>query len=130
MTQDSGEGFAKPDWYADPTGRHQYRYWDGSVWTDHVADSGQASTDPLDAAPAQERSAAGEPGGTTIVGLLGDFLVRHEDDVTLARMDATREIVNSGCAPAVVQRYRAQGDPVVLQFLQELEEHGFIPRTS
>jgi hypothetical protein len=40
------------DWYADPAGKHQYRYWDGSAWTDNVADAGQASVDPLVQAPA------------------------------------------------------------------------------
>ncbi len=29
-----------PRWVPDPTGRHQYRYWDGEQWTDHVADNG------------------------------------------------------------------------------------------
>lgn len=28
-------------------GRHEHRYWDGERWTDHVADAGQVSTDPL-----------------------------------------------------------------------------------
>ena len=38
---------ARPaSWYADPTGRHQYRYWDGTTWTDQVADDQQTSTDP------------------------------------------------------------------------------------
>jgi hypothetical protein len=41
------------DWYEDPMKRHQYRYWDGSSWTDHVADNGVAALDPLNAgAPA------------------------------------------------------------------------------
>ena len=35
-------------WHPDPTGRHEYRYWDGERWTDHVADQGQASIDPVD----------------------------------------------------------------------------------
>ena len=35
-----------PSWYADPTGRHQYRYWNGTEWTDQVADNQQTSTDP------------------------------------------------------------------------------------
>ncbi len=39
------------DWYADPLKRHQFRYWDGSVWTDHVADNGAASLDPVTPAP-------------------------------------------------------------------------------
>lgn len=33
----------KPDWYPDPVKRHQYRYWDGRIWTDHVADNGVVS---------------------------------------------------------------------------------------
>jgi hypothetical protein len=35
-----------PMWAADPYHRHQYRYWDGSKWTDYVADDGQESRDP------------------------------------------------------------------------------------
>jgi uncharacterized protein YxjI len=35
------------NWYPDPMGRHQVRYWDGTVWTDHVADNGVAATDPV-----------------------------------------------------------------------------------
>jgi hypothetical protein len=34
-------------WHPDPTGRHQLRYWDGSIWTPHVADNGVSATDPL-----------------------------------------------------------------------------------
>lgn len=26
------------DWYPDPKGEKRLRYWDGSAWTDHVAD--------------------------------------------------------------------------------------------
>ncbi len=34
-------------WHADPSGRHEHRYWDGSRWTDTVSDQGAASSDPL-----------------------------------------------------------------------------------
>ena len=34
-------------WQADPTGRHEHRYWDGARWTDQVSDAGVASTDPV-----------------------------------------------------------------------------------
>jgi hypothetical protein len=37
----------KPDWYPDPSGRHQQRYWNGSLWTEHVVDNGLQATDPL-----------------------------------------------------------------------------------
>ena len=32
-------------WLPDPTGRHQYRYWDGGVWTENVYDAGVESRD-------------------------------------------------------------------------------------
>jgi hypothetical protein len=35
-------------WYADPTGRHQLRYWDGTRWTPNVADDGRTASDPID----------------------------------------------------------------------------------
>ena len=34
-----------PDWYPDPSGRHEHRYWDGSRWTEHVASHGRQGTD-------------------------------------------------------------------------------------
>jgi hypothetical protein len=37
----------EPGWNPDPAGRHEYRYWDGSAWTDDVSDNGVTSTDPL-----------------------------------------------------------------------------------
>jgi len=40
-------GGPAPGWYADPSGRHQYRYWDGASWTVHVADDGVQSDDQL-----------------------------------------------------------------------------------
>jgi len=40
-------GSAPPGWYEDPVARHQWRFWDGARWTDHVADDGVASTDSL-----------------------------------------------------------------------------------
>ena len=50
MSDQGSSGSAKADWYADPLGRHQFRYWDGQAWTDTVADDGQTSVDPLGAA--------------------------------------------------------------------------------
>jgi hypothetical protein len=37
-----------PTWAPDPTGRHQWRWWGGVAWTDHVADDGVATEDPLE----------------------------------------------------------------------------------
>ncbi len=46
----STPSFAKPTepgWVADPTVRHEYRYWDGQKYTDRVADAGVESSDPI-----------------------------------------------------------------------------------
>lgn len=34
-------------WEPDPTGRHQYRWWDGERWTDQVADDGVQAVDSV-----------------------------------------------------------------------------------
>jgi uncharacterized protein YxjI len=59
-----------PDWYPDPSGRHEKRYWDGSSWTDHVASSGSQSIDALDA-PGREQDA--EP------ARIGHQVARHKE---------------------------------------------------
>jgi len=45
-TAPAGTGPGSPGWAADPYGRHQWRYWDGTRWTDQVADGSTQSTDP------------------------------------------------------------------------------------
>jgi uncharacterized protein YxjI len=35
------------NWYPDPTGRHQHRYWNGTAWSDHVSDNGVTGSDPV-----------------------------------------------------------------------------------
>ena len=37
-----------PSWQADPTARHQLRYWDGDRWTAWVADGGTQAEDALE----------------------------------------------------------------------------------
>jgi uncharacterized protein YxjI len=39
------------NWYPDPSGRHELRYWDGQRWSEHVSDHGRQSTDPPDGGP-------------------------------------------------------------------------------
>src|SRR5947207_3037271 len=34
-------------WYPDPALRHQARFWDGSKWTERVADNGVEGSDPV-----------------------------------------------------------------------------------
>jgi uncharacterized protein YxjI len=35
-----------PNWYPDPWGRHEHRYYDGQNWTEYVADHGRQAVDP------------------------------------------------------------------------------------
>ena len=37
---------SKPDWYPDPYGRHELRYYNGAQWTEQVSSHGRQSTDP------------------------------------------------------------------------------------
>ncbi len=50
-------------WHPDPEGRHEYRYWDGNVWTEHVSNQGNQSVSPLGAGPADAGASAGAAGG-------------------------------------------------------------------
>ena len=34
-------------WAPDPYGRHQFRYWNGTRWTDNVSDNGVTAVDPV-----------------------------------------------------------------------------------
>ena len=36
---------APANWYPDPAGRFELRYWNGEKWTEHVSTGGQQSTD-------------------------------------------------------------------------------------
>lgn len=43
------------NWYPDPGGRHEVRYWDGRGWTAHVTNNGVQSVDLLPEPPAPSR---------------------------------------------------------------------------
>ena len=36
---------APANWYPDPSGRFELRYWNGDKWTEHVSRAGQQSVD-------------------------------------------------------------------------------------
>lgn len=43
----SASASVPPSWQADPTRRHERRWWDGVRWTQHVIDNDQPAVDPL-----------------------------------------------------------------------------------
>jgi Protein of unknown function (DUF2510) len=45
--QSSAPTHAVGRWAADPSRRHELRWWDGTRWTPSVSDSGVLSHDPL-----------------------------------------------------------------------------------
>lgn len=49
------------DWYQDPSGRFQFRYWDGETWTGHVSIDGQTDWDPPTDEPEGESASEPEP---------------------------------------------------------------------
>jgi hypothetical protein len=64
-------------WHPDPSGAHDHRYWDGERWTEHVADAGVASIDPLPDAPGDTEvidrgDATGDANGGADAGAPGD----------------------------------------------------------
>lgn len=61
-------------WFPDPFGRHEMRYWDGSLWTEHVATQGDQALDPPGAAPPVQTP----PAPQTPSGWHPDPLDRHE----------------------------------------------------
>ncbi|WP_020691794.1 DUF4041 domain-containing protein [Aeromicrobium massiliense] len=54
-------GTTVADWYRDPTGRYEFRYWDGARWTEHVATNGQRHQDALPPQPAVGETDKAQP---------------------------------------------------------------------
>ena len=41
------ENLPPAGWFPDPRNRHELRWWNGSRWTDHIADGDRVGSDPL-----------------------------------------------------------------------------------
>ena len=58
------DGATGAGWFADPDGRHAWRWWDGSRWTEHVSNTdGTAGVDAVptkDGAPPASSALAAE----------------------------------------------------------------------
>ena len=71
-----------PRWAPDPLGRHQYRYWDGTQWTEHVADNGMNSVDPPTAA-APNGGATSAPVPGTAASTWSEWSVTRPDPTAI-----------------------------------------------
>ncbi len=59
---------APANWYPDPYGRFEHRYWDGYRWTEHVGWAGRQAMDPLVVAPPTPQVAAQSVASTPAAG--------------------------------------------------------------
>ncbi|HUG85918.1 MAG TPA: DUF2510 domain-containing protein [Euzebya sp.] len=60
------------DWYPDPSGRFQFRYWDGETWTGHVSTDGTTEWDPPgDGASGETEDLAPDVGADPVAGSSG-----------------------------------------------------------
>jgi hypothetical protein len=71
-------------WYADPTGRHDHRYWDGAKWTHHIADLGVAGTEAYVGPPNPPEPEPEEPEALEPEALESDAPTAAETEVAAA----------------------------------------------
>jgi hypothetical protein len=84
---------AQGAWGADPTGRHELRYWDGDRWTAHVADHGVQDTDvylPTPPPPPKTRKKKWPwiVGGISVLAIAGGALIGVNIDHAVKELDA------------------------------------------
>ncbi|WP_445443258.1 DUF2510 domain-containing protein [Clavibacter sp. km1a] len=58
MTDSTGTPSTPAGWYADPAGSDRLRWWDGSRWTDHLADAPAAAAASATSGPSGEDGTA------------------------------------------------------------------------
>jgi hypothetical protein len=58
VTDSTGTPSTPAGWYADPAGSDRLRWWDGSRWTDHLADAPAAASASATSGPSGEDGAA------------------------------------------------------------------------
>jgi hypothetical protein len=125
-----GDNARTGGWHADPTGRIQYRYWDGASWTDQTSWNGEVTTDPLFAPPPPTSAAvaadppitsrATPPGGRGQRADRIDHLERILDalDDVVARLEALEQTVSNRAALDLVtelakaRERRSHADPL------------------
>lgn len=129
------------DWYPDPSGRFQFRYWDGQAWTGHVSTDGATDWDPpaespeavqtggagaadaaAQAGPGQADAAAGEaaaeaPAEAEAVG-------PEEDAAPAAHTDGADEDAASGDDLSATQQVSSEQQAEALAAVQQAEADG------
>ena len=97
---------APPAWLADPTGRHQMRYWDGQQWTDHVSNAGVQATDPV-GSPATSATTGAAPATGGWMDKVTSA-ANQAVDATSAAVDASADSLSNRPAQAATTAAAAQ----------------------
>lgn len=99
-------GAPRGRWGVDPSARHQYRFWDGNVWTEHVADNGTLRTSPRpkSGVSSTERWVGIAAGGVTVVLLAGAFSAiatqfSHDDSQRIAAAPVAAPVAPAAPTP-------------------------------
>jgi len=95
-----------PNWYVDPTGRHETRYWDGFTWTAHVADGATSGVDPL-------VQPAGDPAARTEGPVIGPGTAQLQA-IAETRRVRTRVADDEAAVPVAPVRRRIRGYEVAV----------------
>lgn len=134
-----------PGWQPDPTKRHEYRYFDGSKWTDDVSDKGTVSTDrigkferlnelsepsatakPGSVAPprADSRSESGDRGPGAVAGSLLDrqLLVVNQKAKLIELTNHYRVFDEEGVEIGSVNQVGQSGAAKVMRLVSNLDQ--------
>ena len=94
-------------WHPDPLQHHQYRYWSGSEWTEHVSDGGTVSVDPISAPhPKPETAPHPLPHGSPLPAPTFTAVAPHVDPTPTYATPAPTPAASAPAAAGVPARHR------------------------
>ncbi len=96
------------DWYPDPSGRFQFRYWDGAAWTGHVSTDGKTDWDPPADGDGGQEAAAEQTAASTESEAVQEAVQQEE---AAAQAQATEPVGDSTWAPQAAAEPEAAAQP-------------------
>ncbi len=104
---------APQGWHPDPLGRFELRWWDGSTWTDHVAQGGQTSQDPLEAAlqEVQKAASGGASDGAVVTATDSDASASSSASASEVESVSTDGAEGPAALETVLTDQPGDGDP-------------------
>lgn len=109
----SPEAGPEPGWYTDPHGRHAHRWWDGTAWTDGVADAGRVATDPPGPATAPSTAGGGRRPSVGVLAVVAVLVVAVA--ALVIALTVGRDDDGSTPSDAVADEGQATDDPLEIE---------------